>query len=92
MCEIFTCDILIIHSEMRMLREHETAVNKLKERKSRFVLRLVETQKIVSEFKNRERMSEASQYVDVFDQLKIRTEEFIAEVFRNVLRKFYSIL
>eukprot|EP00794_Sanderia_malayensis_P006878 gene6878-7653_t len=70
---------LIKNSEMRMLREHETAVNKLKERKARFEMRLAETQKIVAEFRSRERTSEAAQYVDVFDQLKIRTEELIAE-------------
>ena len=65
---------------MRMLREHETALHKLRDRKARFEMKLTETQKIVSEFKNRERMSEAPQYVDVFDQLKVRVEEFILEV------------
>ena len=74
---MFLCD-----SEMRMLREQETAMNKLKERRARFEMRLNETQRIVAEFKNRERMSDALQYVEVFDQLKKRVEEFIAEVFQ----------
>ena len=63
-----------------MLREQETAMNKLKERKGRFEMKLSEAQRIVAEFKNRERMSDAPQYVEVFDQLKRRVEEFIAEV------------
>ena len=69
-------------SEMRMLREQETAMNKLKERRVRFEMRLNETQRIVTEFKNRERMSDAPQYVEVFDQLKKRVEEFILEVYQ----------
>eukprot|EP00795_Rhopilema_esculentum_P000293 gene293-9945_t len=70
---------LIKNSEMRMLREQETAMNKLKERRGRFEMKLSEAQRIVVEFKNRERMSDAPQYVEVFDQLKRRVEEFIAE-------------
>ena len=71
---------LLTLSEMRMLREQETAMNKLKERKARFEAKLNETQRVVTEFKNRERMSDAPQYVDVMDQLKKRVEEFIVEV------------
>ena len=72
--------LLSVRSEMRMLREQETAMNKLRDRRARFEMRLSETQRIISEFKNRERMSDAPQYVEVFDQLKKRVEEFIAEV------------
>ena len=74
--------VLLCDSEMRMLREQETAMNKLKDRRARFEMRVSETQRIVAEFKNRERMSDAPQYVEVFDQLKKRVEEFIAEVFQ----------
>ena len=81
LCIFFVLKIDIRHgSEMRMLREQEAAMNKLKDRKARFEMRLNETQRIVTEFKNRERMSDAPQYVEVFDQLKKRVEEFIAEV------------
>lgn len=73
-------ELFCFGSEMRMLREQETAMNKLRDRKARFEMRLSETQRIINEFKNRERMSDAPQYVEVFDQLKKRVEEFIAEV------------
>ena len=81
---------IFCYSEMRMLREQETAMNKLKDRKARFEMRLSETQRIITEFKNRERMSDAPQYVEVFDQLKKRVEEFIAEVFSVNFRPFLS--
>ena len=77
-------------SEMRMLREQETAMNKLKERRARFEMRLNETQRIVTEFKNRERMSDAPQYVEVFDQLKKRVEEFILEVYQRPVSRFLT--
>ena len=63
-----------------MLHEHQSASNKLRDRKARFEMKLAEAQRIVAEFRTKERMNEAAMYLEILNELKVRVDEFIEEV------------
>lgn len=56
------------------------AVNRLNDWKRKFLLALTETQKLVNDFKTKDRMSEAENYLMQLQDTNKRLEEFAAEV------------
>lgn len=63
-----------------MSREHDLAVNRLMSRKRTFAERIVEVHKQVSEFRMKDRMSEAEAYLKQLEDLSTMLEEFTTEV------------
>ena len=73
--------MLWLHNrEFKLGKEHDIATNKLKEWKRKFMERLMESKKQVTDFKQKDRMSEADNYVTLLDEITRRLDEYAQEV------------
>lgn len=66
--------------ETKLSKEHDIAVNRMADWKKKFQEKLTETQKQVTEFKTKDRMSEADAYVHLLEEITKRLEDFNMEV------------
>ncbi|KAK2157592.1 hypothetical protein LSH36_188g04054 [Paralvinella palmiformis] len=73
---------MIKNTEIKLGKEHDIATNKLKEWKRKFMERLLETQKQVADFKQKDRMSEAENYVQLLEETEQRLDEYTQEKIR----------
>ena len=64
------------------MKEHDMKVNRLTEWKKRFQTQLDSTQKEVTDFRFKDRMSEAEQYIYQLSEIAKRLEDFMAEKVR----------
>lgn len=71
---------LVLPSETRITREHDTAMNKLFDWQARFEVQLNETLQSVKEFYTKDRMSEAKTYLAQLEELKDKVQVFLDEV------------
>ena len=71
----------IIFREDKLQKEHDIALTRLNDWKKRFLQRIVETQKQVSDMRHKDRMSEATNYVTLIEEISKRVDEFLDEVF-----------
>uniref|UniRef100_H3ANA7 AAA+ ATPase domain-containing protein n=1 Tax=Latimeria chalumnae TaxID=7897 RepID=H3ANA7_LATCH len=65
--------------EMRLQREHDTAVKKLVQWQNDFTKRIAEVAAMVKDFQKRERMSEAHHYMEKLEDINRKTQEFMEE-------------
>ena len=77
MCAYVYC---VCDREQKLSKEHDIAVNRLNDWKRRYLMTLTETQKVVNDFKTKDRMSEAESYVHLLDDTARRLEDFTLEV------------
>ena len=87
---------LVLPSENRITREHDTAMNKLFDWQARFEMQLNETLQSVKEFHTKDRMSEAKTYLAQLEELKEKVQVFLEEVGRlastNIITSLSSSL
>ena len=62
------------------MKEHDIAANKLNDWKKRFVAVLDALQKEVTDFRSKDRMSEAETYVNLLNEIAQKLEDANAEV------------
>ena len=78
--DVFYFLFLVLFSETRITREHDTAMNKLFDWQARFEVQLNETLQSVKEFYTKDRMSEAKTYLAQLEELKEKVQVFLEEV------------
>ena len=79
----------MLSSELRVSRQHDSAVNKLSDWLARFETKLEVIYKEAKDFHSKERMSEARSHLDKLDEMKSEVDSLIAEVWFLVL--FYKL-
>ena len=67
-------------SETTLSKEHDMALNRLNDMKRKFQDRLDEADKLMKDFKHKDKMSEADKYVLMLADLTKKLEEFNLEV------------
>ncbi len=70
----------VFSSESKLQKEHDISCKLLKDWKKRFKATLDACQKEVNDFKHKDRMSEAEQYVVQLQNISNRLDEFLDEV------------
>jgi fructose-1,6-bisphosphatase len=73
-------NMFLYFREVKLGKEHDIATNKLKEWKRKFLERLMDTKKQVTDFKSKDRMSEAENYVLLLEEITQKLEDFSQEV------------
>ena len=81
---------VIICREQKLSKEHNIAANRLNDWKKRFLASLDETRKVVGEFKSKDRMSEAEQYVFTLNEIGKKLEDYNLEV-RKTLKTVWIL-
>lgn len=72
--------MLYLFSEQRLKKEHDMKINRLKSRQRGLEKRLAETADAVKEFQRKERMVEASKYLESLNEIQARISGFLEEV------------
>ena len=71
---------MMFYREQKLSKEHDIAVNRLSTWKKEFQQTLNDTQKLVNDFKLKDRMSEAEAYVALLEDVSRKLEQFTQEV------------
>lgn len=68
------------HREQKLSKAHDIAVNRLKDWQRKFTATLTDTMKMVNDFKQKDRMSEAESYLLMLQDTTRKLEDFTREV------------
>ena len=86
------CLDFVARSETKLQKEHGIALRRLKEWKRNFGKTLDEAQIQIKEFKTKDRIPEAEQYITQLNDLSLTLEQFKQEVRLNGVKVFGVIL